>query len=289
MNKRALLLINRHSRKGEESLAEAVNYLYSHDFELIIKPVKKAEDLPLIINQYHQNLDLVIVGGGDGTLNGIVDSLVETKLTLGILPLGTANDLARTLNIPLNLADACNVIAKGKTKNIDLGYVNGKYFFNVASMGLSVDITQSLSKGLKRRWGILAYVITAFRVISKTRRFSAEIKINGESIPVKTIQIAIGNGRYYGGGMMITEDASIVDQRLDLYSLELKHWRQIFPLIWRLPKGQHSILSWVRVLEGQEIEIHTKKPLKINTDGEITTRTPAKFTVIPQALKVIIP
>jgi diacylglycerol kinase family enzyme len=156
-------------------------------------------------------------------------------------------------------------------------------------MGLSVDITQSLSKGLKRRWGILAYAITALKIISKTRRFRATIKVNGESISIKTIQIAIGNGRYYGGGMMIAEDAAIDDQRLDLYSLELKHWWQIFPLVFRLPRGEHAILPFVRTYDGQEIEIHTRKPYDINTDGEITTFTPAKFKVIPHALAVMTP
>lgn len=289
MSKKALLLINRHSRKGEKSLAQAVDHLYSHDLELIIKPIKKAEELPLVISQYHNYIDLVIVGGGDGTLNGIVDSLVENKLPLGILPLGTANDLARTLNIPPSIPEACNIIANGKLKYIDLGYVNGKYFFNVASMGLSVDITQNLSKGLKRSWGIFAYAISAIQVISNTRRFRATIKVNDESISLKTIQIAIGNGRYYGGGMMIAEDAAIDDQRLDLYSLELKHWWQIFPLVFRLPRGEHAMLPFVRTFEGQEIEIYTRKPYDINTDGEITTITPAKFKVIPHALAVMTP
>lgn len=289
MNKRALLLINRNSRKGEKSLAQAVDHLYSHDLELIIKPIKKAEELPLVIAEYKDYLDLVIVGGGDGTLNGVVDSLVKSKLPLGILPLGTANDLAHTLNLPLSIPEACNVIANGKLKYIDLGWVNGKYFFNVASMGLSVDITRRLSRGLKRRWGILAYVITAMQVISNTKRFHAEIRVNDESIKIKTIQIAVGNGRYYGGGMMIAQDAAIDDQRLDLYSLELQHWWQIFPLILKLPKGEHAMLPWVRTLEGKEIEVYTRKPYDINTDGEITTITPAKFKVIPRALGVMIP
>jgi YegS/Rv2252/BmrU family lipid kinase len=257
--------------------------------ELIVKPIDKAEELPLVVRQYQDYLDLVIVGGGDGTLNAVVDSLVENKLPLGILPLGTANDLARTLNIPLSISEACEVIAKGQLKYIDLGWVNGKYFFNVASLGLSVKITQSLSKGLKGRWGIFAYALTAFKVIGQTRRFRAEIRVNDEFIKVKTIQIAVGNGRYYGGGMAIANDAAIDDGRLDLYSLELKHWWQIFPLLWTLPRGRQAILPWVRTMAGEEIDIYTRKAYHINTDGEITTLTPAKFKVIPQALGVMIP
>ena len=133
MSKRALLLINRHSRQGDKYLSLIVENFYNHDLELIVKPVKEPEDYRIAVREYHSNLDLVIVGGGDGTFNAVVDSLVETNLPLGILPLGTANDLARTLNIPNTIKEACDVIAQGKLKSIDLGWVNGKYFFNVES------------------------------------------------------------------------------------------------------------------------------------------------------------
>ena len=289
MTKRALLLINRHSRKGKENFAQTVDLLNHWDFEIISVPLKKVEDIPFLLEKYRSNIDLVIVGGGDGTLNAMVDVLVETQLPLGIIPLGTANDLARTLGIPNSIAEACRIIAEGNLKYIDLGWVNNKYFFNVASLGLSVKITQKLNKGLKRRLGILAYAWTALQLLSKTRPFTAMIGIDGQNIKVKTLQIAIGNGRYYGGGMPIAHDAQIDDQRLDLYSLEIEHWWQIFPLLWTLPRGQQGLLSWVRTLNGKEIQIQTRKPHSINTDGEITSTTPAMFRVIPAAIGVYIP
>jgi diacylglycerol kinase (ATP) len=153
-------------------------------------------------------------------------------------------------------------------------------------LGLSVKITEKLSKGAKRRLGILAYAYTALQVLSQTRPFRAEIRVNQESIKVKTIQIAIGNGRYYGGGMAIAKDAAIDDRRLDLYSLEIQRWWQIFPLLWTLPRGDHDTLPWVRSLQGEEIEIFTRRSHDINTDGELTVSTPAKFRVIPKALAV---
>ncbi|MGK7873593.1 MAG: lipid kinase [Xenococcaceae cyanobacterium] len=289
MAKRALLLVNRHARKGRKSLAVAVDVLNELDFELITVPIKNQQHLPEIVHKYGQQVDVVIVGGGDGTLNALADSLVALQLPLGILPLGTANDLARTLNIPPTIPEACRVILEGNLKYIDLGWVNGRHFFNVASLGLSVEITRQLSQGMKQRWGVLAYGLTALRAIAQTRRFRAEIGSEGETIRVKTVQIAIGNGRYYGGGMAVAEDATIDDQRLDLYSLELKHWWQIFPLIWRLPQGQQRLLPWVRTLEGKTFEIRTFKPRPINTDGELTAETPATFRVVPRALGVFVP
>ncbi len=289
MTKKALLLINRRSRQGQQNFAKAVEILYDLDFELLTVPAKNSKQLRSKVLKHGKDVDMVIVGGGDGTLNAVVDSLVKLQLPLGILPLGTANDLARTLSIPTTIPEACQVIADGKLRYIDLGWVNGKHFFNVASLGLSVGITKNLSRDLKRRWGVLAYALSAIQAIGQTRPFSVEIKIKDESIRVNTIQIAIGNGRYYGGGMTIVEDAAIDDQRLDLYSIELKHWWQIFPLLQTLKTGQHDRLSWVRTLHGEEIEINTSKPRTVNTDGELTVSTPAKFKVIPRALGVLSP
>ena len=289
MSPRALLLVNRHSRQGEKRLPEAIHCLKQLGFHLIEESTEHPQQLAELIQRYQNKVDLVIVGGGDGTLNAAVDGLVNTHLPLGILPLGTANDLARTLKIPNSIPEACKIIALGEVRHIDLGWVNGKHFFNVASLGLSVKITQRLTKEVKRRWGLFAYATTAIQVIWESRPFSAEIRLKNQSIPVKTVQIAVGNGRYYGGGMAVVQDATIDDQRLDLYSLEIKHWWAIIPILPAMRGGRHIHSQNVRALHGQEFEIYTHKPRPINTDGEITTYTPALFRVIPQAVTVFVP
>ncbi|WP_017653006.1 lipid kinase [Fortiea contorta] len=289
MCSRALLLVNRHARQGQKRLSEAIHYLKKLDLDLVEEPIENSQHLAETILKYKHQVDLVIIGGGDGTLNAAVDALVDTQLPLGILPLGTANDLARTLGIPNSLAEACKIIAQGQQRRIDLGLVNDKYFFNVASMGLSVKITQRLTKEIKRRWGVFAYIATALQVIWEARPFRAIIRVNGESIHVRTVQIAVGNGRYYGGGMAVVHDATIDDQRLDLYSLEIEHWWQIIFLLPAMRQGKHINSRKVRALHGQEFEVETRKPRPINTDGEITVYTPAKFQVIPQAIAVLVP
>jgi len=155
-------------------------------------------------------------------------------------------------------------------------------------MGLTVQITRNLNKEVKRRWGVLAYAATAMQVIWRSRPFTAEITINGASVVVKTAQIAVGNGRFYGGGMVVAEDATINDARLDLYSLEYKHWWQIVGLLPGMWQGTQGKSSAVRAIAGQEIEVYTKTPRPISADGEIITYTPAKFRVIPQSLSVIV-
>ncbi len=289
MGQRALLLANRQSRRGQSSLAAAIAHLQALGLTLFEESTADPAALSAMVCDYRDRVDLVIVGGGDGTLNAAAAGLVETRLPLGILPLGTANDLARTLALPLGLREACQVVAAGHPMPIDVGWVNGQYFFNVASLGLSVNITQQLSQDMKRRWGVLAYAFTALKVISKSRPFTAEIRSHGEVCRVKTVQIAVGNGRYYGGGLTVRVDATITDQRLDLYSLEVRHWWQMLPLLPAMRSGTHASWDFVRSQQGQAFEIVTRKPYPINTDGEITTTTPAHFRVLPQAISVMVP
>ncbi len=287
--RQALLLVNRHARRGQQQLEAAIAQLQSLGLVLIEEPTDHPDHLPDVIRQYRDRVDLVIVGGGDGTLNAAVQGLVETPLPLGILPLGTANDLARTLGIPATLPEACQIIARGKVQQIDLGWVNGRYFFNVASLGLSVQITRKLTKEVKRRWGVLAYAATAMQVLWKSRRFHAEIQSEGRSEKVRTVQIAVGNGRYYGGGMAVAEDAAIDDQRLDLYSLEIQHWWQMLAVLPAMRRGSHGVTPWVQTWQGKEFHVYTRRPRAINTDGDITTSTPAHFRVVPKALSVLVP
>lgn len=288
--KTALLLLNPQARRvNPDSLSRVVVQLQALGLEIVQDFPQSPQDFTSLIERYQDRVDLVIVGGGDGTLNAAIDGLVKTGLPLGILPLGTANDLARTLNLPLSLPEACEVIARGYKQYIDLGWVNGKHFFNVASLGLSVNITRKLTREAKRRWGIFAYLITATKAIFRASPFVAEIRFGNQCKRVKTFQIAVGNGRYYGGGMKILHDATIDDQRLDLYSLEIKRWWQFFTVMLAIRTGRHRPELGTRTLSGSEFEVLTSKPQTINTDGELTVSTPAHFRVIPKAIAVFAP
>jgi diacylglycerol kinase (ATP) len=285
-----LLLINLHSKQGLERFGEVVAAFNSLGVRYIVGQVMRSEDFSHCIRRHREEVSAVVIGGGDGTLNLAIDALLETKLPLGLLPLGTANDLARTLELPLALADACSVVANGHRQTIDLGRVNGKYFFNVASCGLSIKITDALSKDLKKRWGILAYTIAAMKALLTLRRFDAEIHIDGQQIiQRRTLQIAVGNGVFYGGGLTVAKDAAINDQRLDLYSLELPHWWQLFFVLPALKSGRGSSRFGIHRWQGRTFEVHKRLRKRVNTDGEVTAKTPAVFELCPAALEVFVP
>ena len=163
--------------------------------------------LPDAIRELAKNYDCVIVGGGDGTLNAAAPALIETGLPLGILPLGTANDLARTLGIDPNPVAAAGLIVAGNLRPIDLGEVNGHPFFNVASIGFSAELAQELTAEAKRKWGVVGYAIAALRLLMRTTPFTAFIDHDGTTETIRTVQVSAGNGRHYGGGMTVESTA----------------------------------------------------------------------------------
>jgi YegS/Rv2252/BmrU family lipid kinase len=256
---------------------------------LVDVQIDQSSDLSEIIRRHRDQVDLVILGGGDGTLHHALIGLIETRLPVGILPLGTANDLVRTLKLPTDPLAACEVILQGHTAAIDVGYVNGTPFCNVASIGLAVQVTQRLKRETKSRWGVLAYMIAALQSLLYSRPFSVEIDGDVGQYKARTIQVTVGNGRYYGGGLAVDESATATDGILHLYSLEIARWWHIIPLLPALWIGTLRSASSVRTLRGNRFEIRTpRKPRQLVADGEFVGSTPAKFELRPHALNVFV-
>ena len=289
MPSRALVLLNPGARRGSEDRDAIVGRLERQGVQTLVETIAEPEGVRDQIRRRRGEVDLVIVGGGDGTLHLALQGLVETDLPLGILPLGTANNLARTLGIPADPLSACDVVAGGHRRSIDLGWVNGRYFFTTASIGLSVWITEELSAEAKRRWGPLAYALTAIRVMRRTRPFHAHIRWAGGERHSRTVQIVVGNGRYYGAALPVADDAAIDDARLDLYTLEVSHWWRLLAIAPALKRGRHGEKQQVEALRATEFEVTTRTPRSIDVDGELGGETPAVFRVRPRALEVFAP
>ena len=245
--KRALLLFNAKARRGADRSTRSSARLHAGKIDVTIEPFSAFPEIARDIVRLRENHDLIILCGGDGTIASGAMAVMESGLPLGIIPMGTANDLARTLDIPMDLVQAADLIVKGHSRRIDLGAVNGHAFFNVASIGLSSDLAQGLEPGLKRRFGRLGYALAAAKVLSKARPFTAWITEQGVKTKVRSFQIAVGNGRHYGGGNVVQEDAEIDDGHLDLYSLEMSSVWKLALLLrsfrsgtpWRLERGPH--------------------------------------------------
>jgi YegS/Rv2252/BmrU family lipid kinase len=287
--RRVLLLVNPRSRRGDSPLNGVIDVLQQAGMAVLRESVETPEEVsPDIIRRAYE-VDCVVVCGGDGSVNAAARGILATGLPLGIIPLGTGNDLARTLGLPLDPVAAAAIVAAGATRLVDVGEVNGHPFFNVASLGISTALAEELTREVKRRWGRLGYALAAVSVLLKARPFTARIVSTSDSVTVHTMQVAVGNGRHYGGGMTVSEDAAIDDGELDLYSLE-------FPSVWSMVLMLPAFVSgaqgrWreVRTVRCASFEIRTRRPRKVSADGEVVTQTPARFRVLPAAVHIFVP
>lgn len=286
--RRVLLIINTKARNGAAAHDDVRQRFASAGLEVRRAITETPQDIPKAIRAAAGEVDAVVIGGGDGTISRAGVALMETGLPLGILPLGTANDLARTLALPEDPGEAAGVILAGRRRRIDLGTANGQPFFNVASLGLSSDLARELSSGLKKRWGRFGYAMAAARALWKARRFGAWITEDGLTRQTKTLQIAVGNGVFYGGGTKVAADAAIDDGHLDLYSLETGDVLKLALMLRTFRSGEHGAWHEVSTARGTEFDIRTKRPKPVNADGELITETPVAVKVHPDAVAVYV-
>ena len=294
---RAALIVNTRSRSGERTFFEALDRLEGLGVPLgatyaIRDPVRLPETVREVLHEA-SGYRLLILGGGDGSVSSVVDFLAHHDVTLGLLPLGTANDFARTLEIPSDIEKACQAIASGKVVDVDLGLAGDNYYVNVASVGLGVGVTQALSPRLKRRIGALAYPTAAIRAFLNHEPFSAKLTFpDGDHEPVehgRLLQIAVGNGRFYGGGMVVAPDSGIDDRSLDVYAIELGRHRDMFGVARYLKTGDFINSGGVSQYRTPRVRLETEPELPVNIDGEIVAMTPQDFSIAQNALKVLVP
>jgi diacylglycerol kinase (ATP) len=286
---RIILIVNEHARRGREPLDAALQVLEAAGHSVDVKPVARADDAAAAIRAASGRFDCVVLAGGDGTIHDSAPALLEANLPVGILPRGTANDLARALGLPTGLEEAAQVIATGRLRAIDVGEVNGTPFFNVAHIGLGAALANSLTKGMKRRLGPFAYTVAAARTLSGLRPFRAEVITPDQRVAYRTIGLTIGNGRYFGGSGVVAEDAAIDDGLLHLFALTTKNPFSLALILPRIRHGRQGLSKHVETLVAPSFEVNTVRPLPIRADGAMAGETPATFRVRPAALKVFAP
>ena len=284
-----LLVANQQSRRGRRGLEAAKTALTDGGYSFEILPFDRDRKLGDLIALRGDFVDAVAVAGGDGTLNAVAQPLIDTGLPLLILPTGSANDLARTLGVPTDLARAVDLLKSGQVREIDVGFANGNPFFNVASIGLGALVTEHVNPKVKKLLGPAAYGFAALQALPKARPFTARIRGAGWDVEVKTFHVSVGNGRYYGGGTPIAASAEIDDGRLDLYSLEASDLLRLLVLTPKIRRGSQRLATQVRVGACTRFEVHTRRAQPVSLDGEIVTRTPVVFTVGPRAVRVVTP
>lgn len=270
---RVSLVLNERSRRGAQAAGAVRAALHSAGITLV---------------NPGEVCDAVVAAGGDGTVIGAAGRALELQVPLGIIPLGTFNDLARTLGIPLDVEGACALVAAGATRAIDVGRVNGMYFLNEASVGLSTRIARKQTPEIKRRFGFGGIIATALQTLRQSSPFHVEIAFDAQVERFKTIQLTVANSHRFGGWIAV-ESAAIDDGWLDLYSVETENWYQVFTVVRKIVTHRVESIEGLRVRRSARFAVRTHRPHHVTADGEPAGFTPAVFDILPRALRVLVP
>lgn len=285
----AALIVNAKSRQGQRYLAEAREAMASLPYPVDIHAVDNPGDLcDALARALAKAPDLVIIGGGDGTISGLVDQLVGKNIILGVLPFGTANSFARTLGIPLDIAGAVDVLRTGRPRRIDLGMVDDDFYCNCATLGIAPRIAETVPHGLKKVAGRFGYLAWAAWEFARFRPFTLIVGEGATAQRLRVVEVRIANGPYHGGTEVVesaeVESGEIVVQAVvgHVKRRLLANW---IATVLRLPARHED----VREFHGRAIRIATEPPLPISIDGEVLARTPVTAKIAAGVIEVMAP
>jgi len=288
--KQAALIVNAHSRRGQDLFEKACTLLQQAGVQLISSHAVKDPNLldDTVREAIASGAPMVIVGGGDGSLSSTVDDVVEKDCVYALLPLGTANSFARTLGIPLDLEGAIDVIANGKRRRIDLGMIDKDYFANAAALGLSPMIGDTVPHNLKRYLGRVGYLVWAIWCFIRFRPFRLIVDDGAKQHRLWTTEVRIFNGRFHGG-VELTEttdvdSGDIVIQAVTGRSLARLAW-DWYAKFFKLRSRDDTTVEF----RGKSLRLDTRPHHRISIDGEILARTPVTVAVAQKAIEVVVP
>jgi YegS/Rv2252/BmrU family lipid kinase len=285
----AALVVNARSRKGQRLFRRICRRLdtlpYPVDPHAVEDPAKLEETVHRALDK---KPDLLILGGGDGTISGLVDLMVDRDVILGVLPLGTANSFARTLKIPLDIDGAVDVLAHGTPKRIDLGMIDGDYFANCAAMGISPQIAETVPHTLKKVLGRIGYLGWAAYQYARFDPFTLIVEDGTGTHRLRVVEVRISNGPYHGGTWLVDE-ASVTSGQIVVQAVT-GHYKRTLMKNWGasllgLEARHQDTVSF----SGERLRVRTEPVLPISIDGEVLAHTPVEAKIAAGVIRVMVP
>jgi lipid kinase YegS len=293
MSSEVCLILHRKSA-NELAIKEAVKYVRGNGIDLDVRiPWNKRAKRKSVREAIEKGAKRVIAGGGDGTINAVVNALVgkgkkKPKVSMGVLPLGTANDFAHGLGLPCDDLKQCLEIAcTREAKPIDVGRANKRSFINVTSGGFGAEITATTPVGMKKALGGGAYTIMGLIKAFGLEPYKGRLLIPGqEPIEGSMLFMAVGNSRLAGGGFEVAPKAKLDDGLLDLAVVSEASGAELMQLSKELETPDNPDNKVLRYWQLPEFTIETQREVHFNLDGEPTTETKLHFSVLPKHLRV---
>lgn len=237
---------------------------------------------------------MVFVGGGDGTLNEVVNGVASVpgglaRVTFGLIPLGTGNDFAQAVGMPTDIDEAIAVLSRARSVSVDVGRVNGRYFINVSGGGFIAEVSEAVTPQLKSIAGRLAYLLGGAQALLEFEpvRFTLQSEPGSDHLDVPIYAFAACNSRMIGGGRLIAPHAVIDDGLLDFCVIEAMPTLDFLGLLRRVADGGHVDDPRVHYLRASHAVLAFERPMLVNTDGEVLEASRCEYDVLPQAARFL--
>lgn len=241
-----------------------------------------------------EDYDLIVVCGGDGTLNEVINGVVSSNscLPIGFVPCGTSNIYALSAGIPLDPIRACEIVLKKYVRKIDLGKVGTgtslRHFVSMAGIGYEASVIKSLKPNLVRTLGgIPAHLVAGVGALIKHQGIELSIRVDGSSW--RGFEAIICNGSFYGVSSVIAPQADMADGYLDVIIFKNGTRRDILRYVLGILRGRHTRFKDVEFIKAKKIEIDAPREVWIQVDGEIMGTLPQEIEICPEAIQVILP
>ena len=233
-------------------------------------------------------VDHLFVGGGDGTLNEVLNGVARIPgglgaLHFGVIPLGTGNDFATALGIPDDIDQAIAQLFDAPPRALDVGKVNDRYFINVSAGGFIAEVSDAVNPQLKSLTGKIAYLLGGAQVVLNYEPVASTVQVSGTQESRLLHTFAVCNSRLVGGGRLIAPDAIVDDGRLDVCLIESMPTVEFLALLRRVSSGEHLDDPRVTYVQATEIELGFDRPIKVNTDGQVFEAERCAYSILPGA------
>ncbi|HAS54910.1 MAG TPA: hypothetical protein DCS42_12720 [Nitrospiraceae bacterium] len=233
--------------------------------------------------------DVIVAVGGDGTVNEVLPGMLFSGKPLGIVPGGSGNDFVKTLNIPNDIEKAVDIVLAGRTKVVDAGKINDRYFANGVGFGFDAAVNRASYQINHQKRGLWLYICAMVKTLGTFDAVPIKVSMNGRSMEQETFLLTVGNGTTCGGGFKLTPYAKIDDHLLDV---TIVRPLGIARLLWHLPKVFLGTIDRVKKYasldRAPKLTVEAERPVPVHVDGEMFGEgTRYEIEVVPNALTVI--
>jgi diacylglycerol kinase (ATP) len=291
-----LFIINPNAGKGHAPYLKDIikDCFKDRNEEFIIEVTKAPGDATKIAKKYVNSDNYRVYSvGGDGTLNEVVNGMVNSKSSLATIPTGSGNDFLRTIynGKKIKLKEMILANIQGEEKLIDLAKINDRYFINISSVGFDADVVNTARKFKKLPLitGSTAYFMSIIVTIFQNKKRILDMEIDDNKLQDRMMLVAAGNGRYYGGGMKALPKADFQDELLDICLIHSMSRLRIFSLFPKYMKGNHDTIKEVTFKKIKKAIIKSEDTFPINADGETLYAKEVLFEIVPKGIKIVVP